>query len=148
MPSTAEPRSVLHSDVPLTTLIVGSYRRHFEQILGIKSSLEACGIDVLAPASEQIVNPGETFALLESDENRTPRQVQDRIFSLIRSSDFVVVANIDGYLGHATTLEIGYAIAVGTEVLTIEAVDDPNIVGYTQVLDVKAVAERAGAEQR
>lgn len=125
--------------MPTTTLIIGSYRRHFEQIRSIKSALEDRGVSVLAPGSDRIVNPGATFALLESDGDRTPRQVQDRIFSLIRASDFLVLANVDGYLGAAATLEIGFAIAVGTDVLTIEPVVDPNISGYTRLLDLEAL---------
>ena len=116
------------------TLIIGSYRRHFEHIAALKASLESNGVTVRAPASDRIVNPGEDFALLESDATSTPRDVQDRIFSLIRASDFVVVANIDGYLGRATTLEIGYAIASGIDVLSCEPIDDPNIAGYVRPL--------------
>ncbi|MBO1740397.1 hypothetical protein [Leifsonia sp. TF02-11] len=125
--------------MPTTTLIIGSYRRHFAQILSVKSALEDRGVQVLAPESDQIVNPGESFALLESDEDRTPRQVQDRIFSLVRRADFLVLANIDGYLGAAATMELGYAIAVGTDVLTIEPVVDPNIGAYTRLFDLEAL---------
>ncbi len=65
------------------------------------------------------------------------RILQDSVFAKMRQASFQVVLNKDGYLGRAAVLEIGYAISLGLQVLTIEPVDDPNIAAYTR--DFRAV---------
>ncbi|GAA0429245.1 hypothetical protein [Leifsonia naganoensis] len=118
--------------IALKAVISGSYRRHFAEMLALKAALEAERVSVLAPVSETIINPTDEFVLLDLDPTTDPRTLQDSIFAMIRHSTFIVVANIDGYLGAAATMEIGYAIAQGVQVLTQEPVSDPNLAGYTR----------------
>src|SRR5690606_17441222 len=76
------------------------------------------------------INPEEEFIILEKDPFHDPRTLQDSIFAKIRTSSFLIVANIDGYIGKAATLEMGYAIAFGVQILALESVDDPNLAVY------------------
>jgi nucleoside 2-deoxyribosyltransferase len=124
----------MSNEASIKTVISGSYRKHFSEMLLLKQCLERESIKVMAPVSEEVTNPGEEFALLDADPIHDPRSLQDSIFSMIRRSTFLVVANVDGYLGKAALLEIGYAVAQGIQILTIEDVDDPNISGYTRRL--------------
>ncbi|PTM57702.1 nucleoside 2-deoxyribosyltransferase [Desmospora activa] len=118
----------------LTTVICGSYRKHWEDILRIRNFLEQQGVYILSPLGTKIVNPGEEFARLEGDPDVDVRTVQDAIFAHIRQSTFVIVANVNGYLGKATVFEMGYAAANGIRILTVEPVQDPNLASYTQPL--------------
>ncbi len=118
----------------LKTVISGSYRKHLKEMYLIKDSLNKNGIDVLAPVSESVLNPGEEFVLLDMDPVGDHRILQDSIFAKMRQSSFLVVANKEGYLGKAALIEIGYAIALGLQILTLEPIEDPNIKPYCRLL--------------
>lgn len=119
----------------LKLVISGSYRKHLSELYALKSFLTAKGFEVLSPSGEKALNPGEEFVILNSDPLEDPRILQDSIFAKMRQASFQVVLNKDGYLGKASILEIGYAISLGLQVLTIERVEDPNIAAYTRCFD-------------
>jgi hypothetical protein len=116
------------------TVISGSYRKHFSQMIELKQFLHQERICVLAPVSTGVVNPGEEFVLLDEDPIHDPRTLQDSILAKIRSSSFLVLANVDGYIGKAATFEMGYAVSQGIQILTLEPVADPNLAGYCRPL--------------
>lgn len=119
----------------IQTVISGSFRKHLREIVVLKGLLAEEGIGCLSPESNHSVNPEEEFVILESDPVSSPELLQSSIFAKIRKSTILTVANIDGYLGKAAVLEIGYAIAVGIKVYTLEPVSDPNIAPYCKELD-------------
>ncbi|ROS50231.1 hypothetical protein [Frigoribacterium sp. PhB24] len=119
----------------LQTIISGSYRKHFNEMIALKRSLIAENVAVTAPVSDIVTNVGQEFALLDEDPIEDPRALQDSIFAMIRRSSFLVLANVDGYLGTAASMEVGYAIAQGLQILTLEPMTDPNIAGYSRTLD-------------
>lgn len=118
----------------LRTVISGSYRKHLKEMLGLKDWLEQNHIEVLSPAGSLAVNPDEEFVILESDPFEDRRVLQDNVFAKIRTSTFLVIANFEGYIGRAATLEIGYAIAHGLQVYSVEPVEDPNLEPYCLLL--------------
>lgn len=123
------------SNPTLSTVISGSYRKHLRQIIMLKEELQSCQVKVLSPVGNAAVNPGEEFIVLDSDPISHPKLLQDSVFAKIRRSTFLVVANFDGYLGRAAVLEIGYAIANGLTVYSLEPIDDPNLSPYCRNLD-------------
>jgi hypothetical protein len=118
----------------IATVISGSYRRHLAGMYALKRLLERKGIHVLSPVGDGAINPGEEFVLLDADPIHDHRTLQDSVFAKIRRASFLVGFNKDGYLGKAALLEFGYAISVGIPILTLERVEDPNIVPYTRLL--------------
>ena len=78
--------------------------------------------------------PGEEFVLFDLDPVADHRILQDSIFAKMRQSSFLVVANKEGYIGKAALIEIGYAIALGLQILTLEQVEDPNIKPYCRLI--------------
>ncbi|WP_204327980.1 hypothetical protein [Streptomyces aureoverticillatus] len=119
----------------MRTVISGSYGKHFDKMLEVKNFLQGHGIVVQAPVSEGIVDgTQDTFILLDEDPVEDPRTLQDSVFAKIRNSTFIVVANVDGYIGKAAVLEMGYAVALGIQILTLEPVEDPNLGVYTRPL--------------
>lgn len=123
-----------NGDASIATVISGSFRKHLNEIYSLKSFLQHQGINVLSPVGTRAVNPGEEFVVLDDDPVADHRILQDSVFAKIRRSTFLVVYNKDGYLGRAALLEIGYAVALGLQVLTVEPVEDPNIAPYTRLL--------------
>lgn len=119
----------------LKTVISGSFRKHFKQILVLKKAIESLGIKVLSPNGESVLNPNDEFALLDSDPVQDCRLLQDSVFAKIRSSSFLVLANFDGYIGRAALMEFGYAVSYGLDILTLEKVVDPNLLPYCKQLD-------------
>ncbi len=118
----------------LFTVISGSFRKHLHQISRLKQKLEQQHIKVLSPTGDNAINPDDEFIVLDSDPISHPKLLQDSVFAKMRRSTFLVVANVDGYLGRAAVLEIGYAIAHGITIYTLEPVEDPNISPYCRPL--------------
>ena len=119
----------------LYTVISGSFRKHLKQIVQLKEALKKYQVVVLSPSGSAAINPDEEFIVLDSDPVTHPKLLQDSVFAKIRRSTFLVVANVDGYLGRAAVLEIGYAIALGITVYVLEEVDDPNLKPYCRLLE-------------
>ena len=116
------------------TVISGSFRKHLAQIYQLKICLEARGLEVLSPVGSRATNPEDEFILLDEDPFCDHRTLQDSVFAKIRQSTFLVVANVEGYIGRAATLEMGYALSVGIQVFTVEEVSDPNLSCYCRPL--------------
>lgn len=119
----------------IQTVISGSFRKHLQEIVLLKQLLSNEGIHSLSPEGNFSTNPDEEFVILDSDPVQNPELLQSSIFAKIRKSTFLTVANIDGYLGNAAILEIGYAIALGVKIYTLEPVSDPNIAPYCSDLN-------------
>lgn len=118
----------------LFTVISGSYRKHLQQIILLKQALETKHVAVLSPSGDLAINPDEEFIILDSDPVSDPKLLQDSVFAKIRRSTFLTVANVDGYLGRAAVLEIGYAICLGLSIYTLKPLDDPNLSPYCKLL--------------
>ncbi len=123
-----------HCDATLLTVIIGSFRKHLGEIIKLKQQLEDRHVAVLSPIDEDVVNPNDEFIIFNSDPVSDPKLLQDSVFAKIKRSTFVIVANIDGYLGRAAILEIGYALALGISIYTLEPVEDPHLVPYCRLL--------------
>ena len=112
------------------TVICGSYRKHLNEIFNLRAMLTGKGVSVLAPLGTCAINPNAPFVVLDSDVTNDPKTLQNTIFEHIRQSDFIVVGNKDGYIGRATAMEIGFALASGKRVYATENVTDPNLKPY------------------
>ena len=124
-----------NSHAHLSTVISGSYRKHLKELFLLKAQLESHRVVVLSPVGSHTVNPGEEFIILDADPISDHRLLQDSIFAKMRSSSFHVLANIDGHMGSAALIEVGYAIAIGLQILTLEPVTDPNVAPYCRMLN-------------
>lgn len=132
----------------LSTVISGSYRRHLGEIYDLRVALESLGIEVVSPVGSGATNPGDEFIILDTDPIDDRRLLQDSIFAKLRMSSFLVLANVDGYVGSAASIEIGCAISLGLQVLTLEPVIDPSLAPYCRLLsDVfPSLADRIAEE--
>lgn len=121
----------------ISTVISGSYRKHLQEIIFLKIELEKQGVDVLSPSGEIAINPDEEFIILDSDPVTNPELLQSAVFSKIRNSTFLVLANFHGYIGVAAAMELGYAIREGIKIYACSPVSDPNLAPYcSQITNV------------
>jgi hypothetical protein len=118
----------------ITAVISGSFRKHLRQMIAIRGILRQNHINVLSPVGDFAINPNHEFVVLDTDLVKDHQLLQDSVFAKIRCASMLVVANIDGYIGIAAALEIGYAIANGVQIYSVEPLRDPNIAPYCRDL--------------
>jgi hypothetical protein len=115
-------------------VIIGSFRKHLHQILKLRSELEKLHVTIMSPPHDKVLNPNDEFVIFQSDPTDDPKILQDCVFSKIRNCTFIIVANFDNYIGRAGTMEIGFALAHGIGIYTIEPVNDPHLSPYCRLL--------------
>jgi nucleoside 2-deoxyribosyltransferase len=127
----------------LSVVISGSFRKHFSGIQSTLTAFEEVGIKVLSPHRAKVVNPGEEFAILESDDTSDPETLQQRHFDAITAADALYVFNPEGYVGASATMELGWALALGKPVFAKEVAADftlklfcKNVLTPAQIRDV------------
>lgn len=113
--------SIEHS---LSIVISGSFRKYYSDIRGMITRFETLGVQVLSPKHSEVVNPGDDFVLLETDESTCLERVERAHLSAIRQADALYLYNPDGYIGLSSAMEIGWALAFGKPVYAKEACED------------------------
>lgn len=92
----------------LTCSIIGSFRKHYREVVSLIEGLEACYVHVLSPKRSSIVNHQEWFVRLQTDNPRhEPAEIQLIALHRILRSSFVYVFCPAGYIGKTTCYEIG-----------------------------------------
>ncbi len=85
---------------------------------------ESLGVDVLSPKISTIINPGEEFAILETDDTDDPKVLEQRHLDAIAAADALYLYDPDGYVGASSAMELGWAMALGKPVFCKEPVAD------------------------
>ncbi len=111
----------------LSIVISGSFRRYFDGISETVKAFEALGIDVLSPKASKVINPGEEFAVLETDDTDDPKTLEQRHLDAIAAADALYLYDPDGYIGDSSKMELGWAIALGKPVFCKELVADSTL---------------------
>ena len=111
----------------LNIVISGSFRRYFDGISETVKAFEALGIEVLSPKASKVINPGEEFAVLETDDTSDPKTLEQRHLDAITAADALYIYNPDGYIGDSSKMELGWAIALGKPVFCKELVADSTL---------------------
>jgi hypothetical protein len=127
--------------------VSGSFRRSMDDIRRAVFTLGDLGIVVLSPADPRVVDHFGEFLFVASDRLRTIRLVQQRHLAAIEASDFLWLVAPDGYVGNSASLEIGFALAVGTPVFGATPPSDLTLRNYVEVVSTPAEAlGRLGAD--
>ena len=111
----------------LSIVISGSFRRHFDGISKAVETFESLGVSVLSPKASKVVNPGEEFAILETDDTSDPKTLEQRHLDAITNADALYLYDPDGYIGDSSKMELGWAIALGKPVFCLKLVDDSTL---------------------
>ncbi len=99
-----------NNDLISKIVIIGSYRKNFDEIISTRRKFIDAGLDVLSPISDEIENSDSGFIILKGDESSSPSELQNIVFNKIEQADLLYVCNNNKYIGFLTAVEIGYAI--------------------------------------
>ncbi|KKR07371.1 MAG: MazG nucleotide pyrophosphohydrolase [Candidatus Peregrinibacteria bacterium GW2011_GWC2_39_14] len=102
-------------------LIIGSFRKHYSQIVETINFFHANNIEVLSPKISTILNPEDEFVIFDYDPRDADiRQIEDKVLEKMHNTDFVYIVNPDGYIGQSTSFEIGYCHGKNLKIFAME----------------------------
>jgi hypothetical protein len=105
--------------------LLGSFRKHYEQVKQIMDCFTANGFIVSSPKKANIINPGEDFVLFDTDPTQNPRLLEDSVLQKIEEADLVYICNVGGYIGTSVSFELGNLVAMRQKVYFLEMCNDP-----------------------
>ncbi len=111
----------------LSIVISGSFRYYFDGIKETVKTFESLGMDVLSPMVSKVINPGEEFAVLETDDTDDPRILEQRHLDAITAADALYLYDPEGYIGDSSKMELGWALALGKPIFCKEIVADSTL---------------------
>jgi hypothetical protein len=130
----------------LTVTVSGSFHRHLAAIYTAVGEFRAVGVTVLSPSDPRIVDHLGEFLFVASDRVRSIRLVQDRHLQCIGASSFLWLVAPDGYVGPSASMEIGYAIAARTPIVSDATPADATLSRYVKVVpSIKHAVAKAKA---
>lgn len=112
----------IYNSQPIKTIgIIGSFRKHMQEIKNAKQTFEKYGFKVTVPKSTTIAgNTDVSFVLLDTDTYREPSKLEKDYLKELLEADLVYCCNKDGYIGKTAMFELGYLIAKGAMVYFLE----------------------------
>ncbi|MFI5712027.1 NUDIX domain-containing protein [Kribbella sp. NPDC051620] len=91
-----------------TVALIGSFRKHYDEVVEAARSLSTAGATITSPPILPIRDLGENFVRFESDPHSAlDHQIQEATLEKIFRSDVVYVVNPGGYIGRTTAYELG-----------------------------------------
>ena len=108
-------------------VISGSFRRYYNGIRDAIKQFESLGVEVLSPMHSNVVNPGEDFVILETDESTCPDKLEREHLKAICRADALYLYNPDGYIGPSSAMEVGWALALRKSVYLKEPCEDATL---------------------
>ena len=124
----------------LKTVISGSYRKYLPKIGIALEKFKKSNINVLSPLTEKVVMKSEGFVFLSTDNpEKTADEIEKDFMINIKKSDFMYLANINGYVGESAATEIGVAIINGTPIIACEKI---NNISKKIPLEIQKILER------
>ena len=108
-------------------VISGSFRRYYNGIRDAIKQFESLGVEVLSPMHSNVVNPGEDFVILETDESTCPDKLEREHLMAICRADALYLYNPDGYIGPSSAMEVGWALALRKPVYARESCEDATL---------------------
>lgn len=111
----------------LSVVISGSFLRSFQGISETVRTFESLGVEVLSPKASRVINPGEEFAVLETDDTSDPQKLEQRHLDAITAADALYLYDPEGYIGDSSKMELGWAVALGKPVFCKDLVADSTL---------------------
>ena len=124
-------------------VISGSFRRHFDGIKKTVEFFELLGVNVISPKASKIINPGEEFAIIETDDTNDKQTLEQRHLDAITNADALYLYDPDGYIDDSSKMELGWAIALGKQVFCKELISDSTLKFFCgEIASPKQVVEK------
>ena len=111
----------------LSIVISGSISRYFDGISETVKTFESLSIDVLSPKASKVINPGEEFAVLKTDDTSNLQTLEQRHLDAITAADALYLYDPEGYIGDSSKMELGWAVALGRPIFCKELVADSTL---------------------
>ena len=134
-----------------TCVIIGSFRKHFDQIKDVIMYFEDNNIIVLSPQNSNITTDSinDEFIILESDniygENKQIKYIESVVLDKIEQSSFIYLYNPGGYVGLSAAFEIGYAYRCSKDIFAAYDTTDVLISQFiSSILSPYQMAQKAG----
>ena len=90
-----------------TIAILGSFRKHYNNIVETANIFTKFGFQVLVPKLDGIQeNSKDDFLLLIGDEEKPPQQLEEEFLDKCLEADLVYVCNVGGYIGKTVMGEL------------------------------------------
>lgn len=104
-----------------TSLLIGSFRKHYKDIINVIKLFHDKGIEVLSPKKAKILNPDDEFVVFDYDpEHLSEKELEDLVLKKMHKCHFVYLVNPGGYIGLSASFEVGYCAAHGIDVYAAE----------------------------
>jgi hypothetical protein len=88
--------------------IIGSFRKHYDEVLAVIDTFSSAGLEVSSPARSRLMDASVEFVRLASDPpDSADVEIQFKALQKILQSDAVFVVCPEGYVGRTTCYEIG-----------------------------------------
>lgn len=101
----------------LTVAVIGSFRKHYPEVVAAVNALKAAGVAVSSPPVSRITNQGEPYVRFAVDSPQvSDKDIQLATMQKILDADFVYVVAPRGYIGRTTCYELGRAQQKGIPV--------------------------------
>jgi len=105
-------------------VIIGSYRKFYEQINRKIELFEKNNFIVLMPPKSKIINPNDEFVKFQHEENKTIKEIEESFLNAIKIADFVYIFNPNGYIGSSSAFEIGFSYGLKKKIYCMEKPQD------------------------
>jgi hypothetical protein len=129
---------------PLRVTVSGSFNQFIKEVAEAVESFKAMRVEVLSPREPYIAESVDGFLFVESDPTRSIQATQNNHMRSIARSDFLWLVNPGGYVGLSASMEIGFAVAVGTPIMTLTEPLDLTLRYYVEVVpSMKSAVEMA-----
>ena len=105
-----------------TAVVCGSFNKHMDNIKKLIKLLKKHNINVLSPASTDVVGSEKDFILFKDDKliNNCTWPVERKHINAIVNCDCVIICNYNNYIGYSTAKELGIALLLGKKVIFVE----------------------------
>ena len=126
-----------------TLAIIGSFRKHYDEIRELIQHFSKSGILVTSPKYSTITHSREDFVVFESDDNDLSNaEIQLVTLGNILSADIVYVYNPEGYIGKTTSYEIGICTTLHKKIYYFaKPVDLPVVFVNSQIVDKDSISK-------
>lgn len=103
-----------------TVAIIGSFRKHYPEVLEAHATFHAAGITITTPLATEITREGEFVRFASDPPEWDDQWVQSIAMHRILRADAVYVIAPAGYVGRTTCYEIGRALQASRPVFFSE----------------------------
>lgn len=129
-------------------VISGSFKKYLPGIQEKIKEFQNIGVEVLSPRLSDAVDPNVEFIILKSDTSEDPIILERNHLRAIKKAQGLYIFNVNGYIGPSSTLELGYAFALGKKIFSKEIPTDVSLRLFCKVATAQEVKDEIISQNR